>query len=193
MTITRFSTGYKGENALATNISFATSDFEWISTIRVGSTNTASLTFSNIPQEYKHLQLRFIVKDTTTSVGTSIAARYNSDGGTNYSWHGLNGSGSAVTSSGSASNAYAYIGLGSGSTYTNMFGANIVDIFDYSLTNKYKTSRSLQGSDTNSTTGYICLQSCSWLNTAAITTIDLYIPGYSFTQYTKFSLYGIRG
>ena len=74
-----------------------------------------------------------------------------------------------------------------------MFSAHIIDILDYTNTNKYKTVRNLGGFDTNSAQyGYISLGSVSWRNTNAITSISFTLDGNNFTQYTQFALYGIK-
>jgi hypothetical protein len=79
------------------------------------------------------------------------------------------------------------------STYTaGVFGAGIIDILDYTNTNKYKTVRSLNGVDNNGS-GALALNSSLWLNTAAITNITITSDGTLFDQYSSFALYGIKG
>jgi hypothetical protein len=73
----------------------------------------------------------------------------------------------------------------------NTFGTFILDILDYKDTNKYKTARSLDGSDANGS-GEISLRSGSWRNTAAITSITLTPTGTGIAQYSSFALYGIK-
>ena len=84
-----------------------------------------------------------------------------------------------------------FIGLNSelGST----FGAVVIDILDYANTNKYKTIRSLSGTDYNNTSGAVGLFSGSWRNTNAITTIKITASSANLAQYSQFALYGIKG
>ena len=79
------------------------------------------------------------------------------------------------------------------SATANAFGVTIIDILDYANTNKYKTFRSLVGSDTNDTNGAVGLASGSWRSTSAITSITLSnnVSG-NLAQYSSFALYGIK-
>jgi hypothetical protein len=71
-----------------------------------------------------------------------------------------------------------------------MFGALVIDILDYTNTNKNTTIRSLGGYDANGS-GYLQLESMLWNNTAAINQIVLGTGGWA--QYSSFALYGIKG
>ena len=75
---------------------------------------------------------------------------------------------------------------------TSMIAANIIDLLDYSNTNKYKTLRVLAGYDTNGA-GVVLLGSGLWMNTNAISSIAITPYSGTFTQYTQFALYGIKG
>lgn len=171
--------------------------FESIATVTVGSGGSSSITFSSIPSTYQHLQIRSFAKiGANANDFSNIVYQFNSDTGANYTLHTLRGNGS---------NAQVYSATGtpavysnpaapaSPSAYANMFGTAILDILDYSNTNKYKTTRSLQGFETNGGYGYAGITSGVWLNTAAITSITI-TPDYnSWTQYSSFALYGIKG
>ena len=173
--------------------------YESISTVTVGSGGQASVTFSSIPSTYKHLQIRAIMRDQRATFGNSGQLfRFNSDTGSNYSWHNLQGDGSSA----SARNAINQASM-SGNTSaasgapTNDFGAMVVDILDYADTNKYKTIRMLSGVDVNGTVasfgGVIELMSGSWRNTAAITSVTILPSVANIVQYSSFALYGIKG
>ena len=77
---------------------------------------------------------------------------------------------------------------------SSAFGPLVFDVLDYADTNKYKTGRSLFGSDGNGS-GWIMLSSGNWRNTAAITTIQLRpsAGGNTFVTNSSFALYGIKG
>jgi len=172
-----------------------TSSYDSIATVNVGSGGASSVSFTSIPSTYKHLQIRLIGKsDRSTNALSSIGLQFNSDGtGTNYDIHEMYGTGSAAASAyGANSNAYDRISGNTGAT--NIFGAMIFDILDYTNTNKYKTVRMLGGVDFNGS-GEVDFMSGLWLNTSAITRID-FLPSYQstqFQQYSSFALYGIRG
>jgi len=172
------------------------SSYESIQTVTVGSTQT-SISFSSIPSTYKHLQIRWIarVSPATTDENLQIQVGNGSiDTGTNYSHHGLYGTGSAAAVFGNASVSGANLGRVTGaSSSANMFGAGVIDILDYANTNKYKTFRGLSGDDQNGS-GLVWFASGSWQNTAAITNIqlnELYGSG-GFVANSLFALYGVK-
>lgn len=168
--------------------------YDSIATTTVGAGGAASITFSSIPSTYTHLQVRYIARDNRGIYVDFFKMRFNSDSGTNYAVHALYGDGSSALATATTSNSSIDINRIAASTaVANGFGAGVIDILDYANTNKYKTSRALAGYDDNGQ-GQIWFQSGLWQNTAAITQIDL-LPGVgtSFTQYSSFALYGIKG
>jgi len=107
----------------------------------------------------------------------------------------LQGSGAAATAGAAGGIIYIYCGYPSpGNAASGTLGASIIDILDYTNTSKYTTAKTLNGYDTNNVaTGYVSLMSGVWMNTAAITRIDLSINGDPFTSDSTFALYGIKG
>lgn len=172
----------------------ALNSYESISTTTVGSGGTGTITFSSIPSTYKHLQLRILTATTTAAGdGAYFNIRFNSDSGSNYSYHDLYGNGSATAASGLASQTAIYGQRISEANLTSIFGGVIVDILDYGSVNKNKTVRSLGAYDANGS-GSIYLVSGAWYNSAnAISTITLTPDANNFAQYSSFALYGIKG
>lgn len=172
--------------ASASNV--AATSFESIATVTVGSGGASTVDFTSISSTYTHLQVRFIA--ASSSADMDIWARFNSDSGTNYARHRIYGDGSSVAADAEAnSNAIDTFGrTGSG---TSNFSGNVVDILDYANTNKYKTTRSLFGRDSNGS-GYMMFSSGLWMNTNAITSISLFPQTGNFTQYSHFALYGCK-
>lgn len=157
------------------------------------ASSQATISFTNIPQGYKNLQIRGIMKSTTAGTSVNdVFFQFNGDTGSNYSTHFI--AGTTAAGSGAAinqvrfraSNCAPYTGT------ANVFGAVVMDILDYSNVYKYKTARSLGGSDWNGT-GYINMDSGLWMNTAAITSITIFPGANSFETYTRLSLFGIKG
>lgn len=176
------------------------SSFESIATVTAAG-GESTLSFTSIPQTYKHLQIRIIAKDTNTTQTNGaygLLITFNNDTGTNYTYHQLNGNGSAASATGSASQnslQVSYAVTSSGATIASIYGASIVDILDYTSTSKYKTVRSLNGTDGNiaDTSWRINLGSGLWMSTSAITRIDFAKWNTGFAAGTTFALYGIRG
>ena len=152
------------------------------------TTTTGSVTFSSIPATYTHLQIRIFAFTAGGAANTKV--QFNSDTGANYAWHQLYGDGGSV-----GANAYtAETGVKTAplAGSTTIAGVGVIDILDYANTSKYTTVRTLGGHDNNGS-GYSMFRSGLWLNTAAISTIVLAPDSSSFTQYSRFALYGIKG
>ncbi len=166
-----------------------------ISTTTVGAGGASSITFSSIPQVYKHLQVRLIGRiDRSGEASDFFTIRYNSDTGSNYDWHALEGSGTTTYAENGINTSLPRIGDITATTATaNIFGVGVVDILDYTNTNKYTTTRSFTGRDANGS-GWVWFGSSLWRNTAAVSTVTI-LPtiGTGFQQYTSFALYGIEG
>jgi len=169
-----------------------TSSYESIATVTVGSGGASSVTFSSIPGTYKHLQIRAVIKSTNTNNGSNWLLTANSDTANNYAVHQLYADGSTVGSNGTASYGYAYGNQTTGTSNTNIFAVSIMDIFDYSNTNKYKTFRCIGGYDLNGS-GDINYRSSLWMSTSAITNINIIANGWNLAQYSSFALYGVKG
>lgn len=190
MSITRLTTngltGTKYDTVSADNYYM-----EPIATTLVGAGGVASVSFINIPQGYKNLQLRYSSADARTGSGTGSSNLYwkiNGDTGTNYSFHELYGTG-ASAGAGAATNYAGWITYGGNST---TWGCGIIDFLDYTNVYKFKTVRALSGADDNGD-GFIELTSALWMNTAAITSLSVTPLSPNFSQYSRFSLYGIKG
>ncbi len=175
--------------SFSSGVTVAPSSYESIATVTVGSGGASEINFTSIPSDYTHLQIRGI--QLTTGGNWGLRLQVNSDTGNNYSTHRLGGFGSGTFADGLANNSY--IDLGIVGTVASTFGATVVDILDYKNTNKFKTTRSLNGFDENGG-GYVVFASGAWQNTNAITSLKLLLQSSgTFIQYSQFALYGIKG
>jgi hypothetical protein len=162
-----------------------------LATVTLSST-AATITFAGIPQGYKHLQIRAITRATQAAGGTDIRITFNSDSGSNYSWHHLYGNGSAASATSGSSATYIRNMNNVDGSYSNTFSAAIYDILDYASTSKAKTLRCLSGFDANGD-GHVKLLSGAWYNSSTgITSIDFTTPGTTFAANTTFALYGVK-
>ena len=160
--------------------------YDSIATYTTTSTDT-SVVFSSIPSTYTHLQIRVSAR---AGIDDDLRFRLNGDTGGNYSRHLIYGNGTAVgTGSGLSSSVGS---IGAINNTANVFSVGVLDILDYTNTNKYTTSRSLNGYDANGS-GYAMLYSTAWMNTAAVTSITVFPQSSSFQQYSSIALYGIKG
>jgi hypothetical protein len=165
--------------------------FESISTAIVDSNGASSIVFSNIPQNYTHLQIR-----ATYFCTDVVKLQFNTDTGSNYNNHGIRGGGASASSySVNSGSPFSHIQLGTSAPTSASYGqVQITDIIDYTSTSKAKTIRSLFGFDTNNTSfGQVELISGLWFVTpVAINSITIFSSN-TIAQYSQFALYGIRG
>ena len=196
MAIRSLKTGSFSRSTQVGNSIILPGDYESIATVTVGSGGANSIQFSSIPSTFTHLQIRGIARSATSA--SSIVPLYvqlNATGSSHVS-HWMYGDGASVTATNAASANLIYVGyIGQNSTTASSFNGTVIDILDYANTNKYKTVRSLSGTDLNGS-GRVGLFSGVWVgSTNAITQINLYANagGDNFAQYSSFALYGIRG
>lgn len=165
--------------------------YDALATITVPSGGASTVEFAGIPQGYKHLQIRALVKRSGGTAADNTNLRFNSDSGSNYAWHQLYGEGgSALAGSGTSQSSIRAI---HSDATASIFGIGIIDILDYASTSKNKTTKTLAGwEDNNATVGYVLMRSGVWLSTSAITSISLIPNSGTFAQNTQFSLYGVK-
>jgi len=172
------------------------SSYESIAKV-TGTGSSGTLTFSSIPSTFKHLQIRGIWRTNYASNPDFLCAiTANSDTGSNYAWHNLEGNGSSVSASGGASDTRILsTRFAASSVASNTLGAIVIDVLDYGSTTKYKTFRLFGGVDDNNTAPATKIQVRSglWLSTSAINSISFTtIGGDSWTTQTTLALYGIK-
>jgi hypothetical protein len=151
-----------------------------------------TVTFSSIPGTYKMLQLRLFLNTTS---GSDSGCFMTFNGGTNsqisYARIGARGNGSAATNGSTQSS-------GNG-VYIRTFGTAtigspaVVDVYDYTSTNKNKTFDVRNGfvasNATDADTSYI---SAVFGSNSAITSITLTAQSGTFRSTNSFALYGIK-
>lgn len=178
-------------NLLAGNPVILPGSYESIATVTVGGTPATEILFNSIPQTYKHLQIRALVRNNRAATASNTYFRFNGDTGANYAVHVLTGTGASATAGVSAGINIMLAQDPSASFTANCFAGQIYDILDYSNTNKNKTVRILQGYDGNGS-GEVQLWSGLWMGTNALTSIRFFPNSGEYVQYTQFALYGIK-
>ena len=182
---------------MAGGVAASTNSYESIATVTV-TTAVSSISFSSIPSTFKHLQIRGIARSANAAAAEQGKLQMNGDtSASNYAFHSLKGNGSAASAEGYGTGVVAGVAgvfrITANTAGSNIFGVTVVDILDYTNTNKYKTVRILTGQDQNGS-GDIQFNSGLWLNTAAVTSLTLTMQGSgNFMQYSSFALYGIKG
>jgi hypothetical protein len=159
--------------------------YEFISTQTLGS-DTSTVTFSSIPQNYTDLVL--IIDGTITSAEGGLVGRVGNgsiDTGTNYSTTFVFAGVDQLYSQRESSAARMIIGRASSSTASS---SSIINYLNYSNTTTWKTVLARGNSSS-----YTIEQVATWRSTAAIDTLNVF-PDSSrvFATGTVFTLYGIK-
>jgi len=165
------------------------SDFQLIST-QVLSANATSVTFSSIPQTFKHLQIRLTGRTDSAGSASDLCVTFNGTSGS-YAYHQLYSTGSSVgslgySSSNSGNKISSVFAIAGGGATTGAFGTGVIDVLDYTQTTKNKTVKSFGGVTNN-----LVIGSGLWLNTSAVTSIVFSLQSASnIVSGSRFSLYG---
>jgi hypothetical protein len=147
-----------------------------LATVTLGS-SASSVTFSSIPATYRDL---VVVFNGTVSTAGDLYMTLNSDTtNANYSFVRMVGSATAT----SQTEATREIAL----TYTDR-NVHIIQVMDYSATDKHKTSLSRSNGPANVVAAY----ASRYASTSAITSVGFTINGgHNFETGATFALYGI--
>jgi hypothetical protein len=195
MAIRSLKSGTFSRSGLVGNPVIMPGSYESIATVTVGAGGASSVSFTGIPSTYTHLQLRMFCQFNDSSAGLGGASlQFNSDTGTSYTRHELIATSSAASSIGFSTGTYsgATVGRFYFTPSSSTFSPAIVDILDYTNTNKYTTVRSLGGTDVNGAGSELRMSSSVWVNTAAVTSITIPASTYNFKQYSSIALYGVN-
>jgi hypothetical protein len=164
-------------------------DYELIATA-FGTGSSGVIDFTSIPSNYRHLQIRFLAKNTSTA--TQINLTMNGITAASYSRHGILGNGTTAISNNAINQTSIPLPESMVTTTTaNLTSAGVIDILDYLNTSRNTTVRASYGQVINLNRVY--LGSGALFNTAAITSITLTASANNFDAVSRFSLYGIKG
>lgn len=184
----------KYSSVLAGNAAFSPSSFDLLES-QVLTSSSASVTFTGLDSytDYKHLQVRAVCRNNTTSSGW-VVMRANADSGANYVHGYLYADGVSVANYGNTGMTVLRVGhVIPSDGIANNFAPFVLDIFDFSNTNKYMTIRSLEGlHDGTGASNVLTLSSGAWLNTAAVTSLTFTPPAGDFETGTRISIYGVK-
>ena len=157
----------------------ATPTYTAIASITLGS-SASSVTFSSIPQDYRDLVL--VVTGEGSSATSFYALYFNADTGANYSRVEMSGTGSG-TSSSSPSNLVPITHNATSESTT------ILQIMDYSATDKHKTVLYR-----NNSVDYPIVKAGAgrWASTSAVTSLEVEgTSGVTLTAGSTLALWGI--
>lgn len=153
------------------------------------TSSAASVTFSNIPQNFTDLVIKTSVRDVFNGHSGLIAVAFNGSTASQ-SRKSIYGTGTAAGSEGSTDIRIEYNSAANATA--SAFGNGEMYIPNYTSAN-YKSTSSEGVSETNAATAFMAMTAGLWSNTAAITSITLTPNSANFVQHSTFYLYGIGG
>jgi hypothetical protein len=173
-----------------------TSTGNYYSIATITSQTSSVGTFTNIPQTYKHLQIRALNHNSASSLG-EICVRLGTNATavistTSYSYHRIDGSGSGAFAANGSSVTYmscAY--CPSTAISSTIMGVIVIDILDYTSSTKNKTIRSIGGYDANGS-GQSSFSSGLLNVTGAIQSVSVFSSSGGTSANNTFALYGIN-
>lgn len=146
------------------------------------TSNTSSITFSNIPQIYTDITL--VVNDINSTGSFDTLVRFNGDSGSNYSRTGLRGNGSTASSYSQTNTSAINLCSDGSAEYARPAIVNIIN-YSNTTTNKTVISRANVASQGSNLLAQL------WRNTSAINSITI-LSSSTFASGASFSLYGIK-
>lgn len=162
----------------------------WIALANVTlSSADGEIVFSNIPNTYRDLVV--VANFHNSGGGSATRLRLNGDTGSNYNGVWMVGYQTSGFNSGSETNATGArifgAQIGPASNFSNI---GIVEILDYSATDKHKTVLTKYGSGAS---GYdVQLTASRWASTNAVNSVTLYdVSAQTYISGSTFALYGI--
>lgn len=193
----------RGLGGLRSFIVSTPNSYESIQSVYLSSANASTIDFTNIPNTFKHLEIRYsAASDRTNNFLDDLNIRFGSgsiDSGANYNYRttGVEGNGGATFATDRTAQTQMQSGLcvGGSISANHQNGIGIFFIQDYASTNKRKMLHGTMGFTTNdgSLTNRYGMFTGSWNSTSAITNIRLTMANSNWLRYTRISLYGIKG
>jgi len=163
--------------------------FSKLASVAVGSGGVSTISFTNIPQNYKDLCLKISARTTNAYFRDSVDIKFNgalTSAGTSKD---ILAQGTSVVSQ-SLSNLYVQIEGNSGTT-SNIFGNAEIYIPNYTSSNNKSLSTDAVTENNAAADNSLNLSPGLWSNVTAISSI-LLSGGGTFMQYSTATLYGIR-
>lgn len=145
----------------------------------------SSVTFSSIPSTYRDLILVIVGKGSATITCKLVI---NADNGSNYFHTRMTGHGSTTSTVFPVAQTGVILSTIATGTTTSPLQVH-VDILDYTQTNKHKTIISRANAVYTGVEAF----SNRWVNTAAITSLQISAVGGNWAIGSTFALYGIAG
>ena len=158
--------------------------------------SAASVTFSNIPQGFRHLLIYSLGRSDAVLEADTLVIRFNNDSGSNYDVQRLTAGSTTVSAAATRATASSFIGqLEAANSRPANFAQSSILILGYSNSAIEKSAigtGTIFGNTDADTDLFIVTRSLRWRNTNVITSIVI-VPanGPNFVTGSSFQLYGI--
>jgi hypothetical protein len=162
-----------------------------LSAVTVGSGGAVNIEFTNIPQGYTDLCIKYSLRGTTASLFINNRIRFN-DSTSGYTAVLIYGNGSTITNITQSTSLIQYAQYSTGSSATgSTFSNGEIYIPNYAGSNN-KSMSAEHVTENNGTEAFAGLTSGLWANTSAITKVSLAPTSGNFAQYSTATLYVIQ-
>jgi hypothetical protein len=153
------------------------------------SATASEVVFSGLPQTFRDIILVSSVRNQFSgTTNDSLDLTFNGDSTSSYSMVRMYGDGSSALSAVNASVTSLPIGrLNEGNTTAGQFSANVIQIMDYSTTNKHKTVLGRA----NVPNQVVYATAGRWAKTEAINSIRISNPNAALSVDSTFTLFGV--
>jgi hypothetical protein len=167
--------------------------YQAISTGVVGSGGASSIDFTDVPQTYTDLVVKFSLRDSRESAGPGYLHLKFNDVTSGYSSRHLNTStDDGVISTQSRSDDYVTFAINTNYSTASTFCNGELYVLNYTGTNYKSVSiDSVSESNTAYDSAVRQMSVFSWANSAAVTKITIYGDS-NFKQHSTATLYGIK-
>lgn len=165
---------------------------------KFGTGGSNTLSFTNIPQQYRHLYLDLIGRSDVAANNTSVRLTFEASPTAGaYDYELITAAGSAITASENLGASAFIIGgsVAGDNATTGMHGTAILNIFDYSNTNVFKVvGAQIHGMDALvANTLFSSFESGVYESLSAIDRLFLVLAAGNWMTTSRATLYGISG
>lgn len=161
-----------------------------LGSVNVGAGGASGIDFTNIPSNFQHLRLYVFARTVQTYSQDESYITFNGTS-SNYDSHFFYGTGSSFGIDSPTYTTVIFVGRvpANGAT-ANIFSHAIIDILDYSNTNKAKSVKFLSGYNVN-TSGFVHVGTGIWNDLSVINSVR-FRSNPNLIQYSSAHLYGIE-
>lgn len=158
--------------------------------------DTATFSFTSIPNTFKHLMIVCYVRGTTAATSETMRARFNNDTAGSYDSYYVELFGTSPTiavSEGVGATAWSVDLIPAASATANLFAGAALVLPHYAGTANHKIAESTLAGKINTSTGNTWASSALgvWRSVAAINRIDFLMASGSFKAGSRITVYGI--